>query len=115
MKLEKRVLVVVRAFGFVVTVLLRGIRGIEAVTLFDSCEDLLKFLASRRGVAGEINCVATIEDACRDEIESLGLDIVEPESLPRVLRDEVRKATSLAISVGAHTFVRMIEVLRADR
>ncbi|NPA97583.1 MAG: hypothetical protein GXO32_08290 [Crenarchaeota archaeon] len=115
MKLERRILVVVDVCKLIVGVLLRGVLGVEHVEIFSSCEELKEFLASKKGVAGEINCVLPVNDACVDRVREARVEVVNIIGIPRRLRREVYEAIHLAVEVGARARAGMIEVLRADK
>ncbi len=103
MKREKRVLVLVRVSSRIVGVLIRGVMGIEYVGIFDSCSELINFLSSKRGVAGEVNALLDIGSDCGDYSRQLGVEVLGLTSLPKSVGERVREAIYVAIRVGVDT------------
>ena len=119
MKPESRVLVVTQPLsGMYVSIVVRGVMGIEDVLPIDSCENIAMFIESRRKIAGEIRYVYIsddIDDECRNLFEELHnkniIKIVSIKSLSPQLRRVVLEAESVAKFIA----YRFITALRDDR
>ena len=119
MKPESRVLVVTQPLiGMYVSIVVRGVMGIEDVLPIDSCKNIATFIESRRKIAGEIRYVylsADVDDECRNLFKELHsknvIKIVSTEFLPPQLRRMVLEAESVARFIA----YRFITALRDDR
>ncbi len=116
MKLEKRILVLVNFSNFLIGILLRGIKGIEFVNIFNSCREVSDMLLSKKGVAGEISGVIDFSDTCKNELIDAGFDryLLSLDVLPSRVRVKVLEAKRIAIRIGSELVKGMIGVLRAD-
>jgi len=115
MKLEKRVAMLTRVGSRITMVVIRGVKGIEYVSILDSCSEVKSFLASRRGIAGEISAYVSLDGVCESELSSVSeLDKIDPSSAPRRLRETIERLMKIVNRIGALTLRGMIEVLRAD-
>ncbi len=115
MKLEKRIVLIAKAGSRIVVTVLRGVKGIEYVSFFDSCTDVVRMILSRKGVAGEISAYLSIDGACKQELSAhTSLTNVDLGKAPRKLRRVIIDSVQVMSRVGALLSRGMIEVLRSD-
>jgi len=119
MKPESRVLVITQPLsGMYVSIVIRGVMGIEDVLPIDSCKNIAMFIESRRKIAGEIRYVYIandVDEECRNLFEELSerniVKIISVESLPSQLRKIVHEAENVAKLIA----YRFITALWDDR
>lgn len=90
-KKESRILVLDRIEDSIIGVVLRGILGIENSIVFDNCDDLQKFLFSRKGLAGEINYIISFGDICKEILSNdqraISIDSIDDKEVRNIVTE----------------------------
>lgn len=91
LKRETRILFLDKVENHVVAIVIRGTAGVENIIPIESCDKLVKFLESRKGIAAEINYI--LENSVCENVDQKTINFTEIGY--RELKETVKEVTEM--------------------